>query len=387
MLSSKQRLLKAIDCDIPDRLPATTHHIMSYFLDTYMNGASNLEFFERFGLDPIIWGVPLKPNEEKGEYYDPDIEYGEFTKPGRIISDHWRIESEEIPDLDYHTLRYKIITPRKTLTTVIQMNQYTGWAREPLIKDKSDIEIIAEFATTPLCNVTAVNKASDDVGDRCLVRGHINAFDIFGQPGCWQDAACLVGIERLIMSTYEDPDWVHEFLQMLQVRKMAFTKSLEGAKYDIVEFGGGDASTTVISPTIFDEYVAPYDSKIIDAAHEVKQRIVYHTCGGMMPILENIAAMGPDAMETFTPPAMGADVNLKEAKRRIGDKVCMIGGFDQFHFFAGCSPEDTRREVRRCFEEAGENGGFILCPSDHFFDADLNLIEAFADEAKQCVYE
>ena len=43
--------------------------------------------------------------------------------------------------------------------------------------------------------------------------------------------------------------------------------------------------------------------------------------------------MGPDAMETFTPPDMGGDVDLAEAKRRIGDKVCMIGGFDQFHFF------------------------------------------------------
>ena len=89
-----------------------------------------------------------------------------------------------------------------------------------------------------------------------------------------------------------------------------------------------------------------------------------------MPILEDLAGMGPDALETFTPPAMGADVNLAEAKRRIGDKVCMIGGFDQGHYFMGCSEEDTRKAVRRCFEEAGAGGGYILCPSDHFFDGD-----------------
>jgi len=64
----------------------------------------------------------------------------------------------------------------------------------------------------------------------------------------------------------------------------------------------------------------------------------------------------------------------------------MIGGFDQFHFFTGCSESDTRTEVRRCFEAAGGNGGFILSPSDHFFEADLNLISAFADEAKKCIY-
>ena len=64
----------------------------------------------------------------------------------------------------------------------------------------------------------------------------------------------------------------------------------------------------------------------------------------------------------------------------------MIGGFDQFHYLTGCTPEATRAAVRRCFAEAGEGGGYILCPSDHFFDASLELIQAFADEARQCVY-
>ena len=105
-----------------------------------------------------------------------------------------------------------------------------------------------------------------------------------------------------------------------------------------------------------------------------------------MPILEDIAAMKPDAVETFTPPEMGGDTNLAEAKRRIGHKVCMIGGFDQGHYFSGCTPEETRRAVRRCFQEAGEGGGYILAPSDHFFDSDVELIRAFVEEAHKCVY-
>jgi hypothetical protein len=63
-----------------------------------------------------------------------------------------------------------------------------------------------------------------------------------------------------------------------------------------------------------------------------------------------------------------------------------IGGFDQFHFFTDCTEEETRQEVRRCFREAGKGGGYILAPSDHFFEADLNLLEAFADEARNCTY-
>jgi len=179
---------------------------------------------------------------------------------------------------------------------------------------------------------------------------------------------------------------VHAFLKILYARKTAYIRSMKGARFDLIEHGGGDASSTVISPRLLAEFVAPYDGRLIALAHEAGQRVVYHTCGGMMPILENIAAMKPDAMETFTPPAMGGDANLREAKKRIGDKVCMIGGFDQFHFFTGCTPEETRREVRRCFEEAGSGGGFILSPSDHFFDAQIELLQAFADEAHRCIY-
>ena len=75
-----------------------------------------------------------------------------------------------------------------------------------------------------------------------------------------------------------------------------------------------------------------------------------------------------------------------EAKRRIGDQVCFIGGFDQNRFFTTSTPEETRAEVRRCFREAGAGGGFILSPSDHFFDARPDLLHAFADEARHCTY-
>jgi hypothetical protein len=64
----------------------------------------------------------------------------------------------------------------------------------------------------------------------------------------------------------------------------------------------------------------------------------------------------------------------------------MIGGFDQLHFFTGCDEATTRAEVRRCFQEAGEGGRYILSPSDHFFDANPALLEAYADEAAKCRY-
>ncbi len=386
-MNSKQRLLKALNREVPDRLPVTTHHLMPSFMDHYMDGAGNQEFFARFGLDPIHWTMAYAPDAGKGEYYDPDHQEPGFLEARRISSDQWRFQVEELKNKEYLTHRFKIITPKKILSMVLQSDAHTTWVAEHLIKEKNDIDVIARYMTRPKCDVAAINKAAEQFGSRALIRGHIACFDGFGQPGCWQDFSCLYGSTHLIMASMEDPAWVHAFLEVLRERKLVYIRSLQGARYDLLELGGGDASTTVISPDIFNEFVAPYDAELIATAHQAGQRMVYHTCGGMMPILEDIAAMKPDAMETFTPDGMGGDARLSEAKKRIGDKVCMIGGFDQFHFFTGCSEEETRREVRRCFEEAGGGGGYILSPSDHFFEADLKLVEAFADEARKCTYE
>ncbi len=385
-MTSKQRMICALEGKQPDRLPVTTHHLMDYFLKKYLGGASSREFFDRFGLDAIHWVVAHRPDESAGEYYDPFQVTPGFLEARRVFTDQWQVLSENIPDPQWPTQRFRFVTPKGELSMVLQSNQYTSWVSEHLIKEKSDIDLIGEFVTAPKCDVEAVNREAEAFGERGLLRSHICCFDVFGQPGTWQDAACLVGVERLIMETFDDPDWVHQLLGILQRRKLTYARSLKGAAFDVIEFGGGDASSTVISPTIFDEFVAPYDTPIIAAAHEAGQRIAYHTCGGMMPILERIAAMQPDAMETFTPSRMGGDTDLAEAKRRIGDKVCMIGGLDQHHFFTGCTAEETRAEVRRCFETAGRGGAYILSPSDHFFDADLELLQAFADEASKCAY-
>ena len=385
-MNSKQRLLAALERSVPDRLPVTTHHVMPYFLEQTMGGISVQEFFDYFGLDPILWVGAPRADSSRDEYFDLDLKKRDVLEIPLICSGNWNIERETISDQKCKTVRFHCITPHKILSMVLESDDLTTWVTERLIKEKSDIDIFARYAPIPLCDVNLVNQKAESFGDRGLIRGTIPGFDMYGQPGCWQDAAVLCGIEELILATYDDPRWVHELLSILRERKKRYIQSMRGALFDLVELGGGDASSTVISPGVFEKFVAPYDAELIETAHSIGQRIVYHTCGGMMPILEMIADMEPDAMETFTPPSLGGDVDLAKAKQRIGHRVCLIGGFDQFHYFKGNTQEETRAAVRRCFEEAGKGGGYILAPSDHFFDADIDLLEAFADEAKKCVY-
>ena len=380
-MTPRERLLTALDRGVPDRLPATTHHLMPPFLRA-LGGLSEREFFDRYRLDAIQWTTPLRT----GVGWQPDPAWERALESWSHVSDTWRVERTDVPGAGFRTVRYAIVTPRKTLSMVLQDDGRTAWVAERLLKEKLDIDIVADFAPTPLCDGPAVLAARADIGGRGIVRGAIPGFPLYGQPGCWQDAAVLYGIQELILETYEDPGWVLALLGILRDYKLAFARSAAGAAFDLLELGGGDASSTVISPRIFDRFVAPFDAPIVAAAHAAGQRIVYHTCGGMMPLLERIADMAPDAMETFTPKEMGGDTRLAEAKTRIGSRVCMIGGFDQFHHFTGCTPGDTRRAVREAFEQAGSGGGYILAPSDHFFEAEDVLLRAFAEEAHSCWY-
>jgi uroporphyrinogen decarboxylase len=261
-MNSKQRFLAVLNGGVPDRLPVTTHHVMPYFLKQTMGGIDNEMFFATFGLDPIIWTVPHRADASRGDYLSPDQKTPGFLASARIENDMWKIREEGIAQDAYDTIRYSFDTLKGTLSMVLQSNELTSWVSERLIKEKKDIDLIRRYITQPLCDVDAVNVIADAWSERGLVRGHVCCFDVFGQPGCWQDACCLVGTERLIMATFDDPSWVHSLLTILKERKLAFIRSLKSARYDILELGGGDASTTVISPRLFHEFVAPYDADL-----------------------------------------------------------------------------------------------------------------------------
>ena len=83
---------------------------------------------------------------------------------------------------------------------------------------------------------------------------------------------------------------------------------------------------------------------------------------------------------------MGGDCDLAEASRRVGDKLFFIGGFDQNTGFEIGTPEIARKQVFECFEATKDHGGYIVCPSDHFFRGKPECISAFVNAARECTY-
>jgi len=235
-------MLCALNRKVPDRLPVTTHHLMESYLREFFGGADSRRFFDALGLDAIDWVAEHRPEEALGERRDPSQGKIGFLEARRVVTDEWRIEIEDLPGGEFRSQRFRFSTPGGVLSMVLESNEYTSWVAEPLVKEKCDIDLLGAFMPAPKCDVDAVNRAADAFGERGIIRSHMCTFDIFGQPGCWQDAVCLAGVERLILETYDDPVWVHELLGILQRRKLVYSRSLEGARYDLIELGGGVAT-------------------------------------------------------------------------------------------------------------------------------------------------
>jgi len=58
-MTSRERLLAALTGKIPDRLPVTTHHVLTCYLKEQFGGRSSTEFFDYFGLDPFTCIVAI----------------------------------------------------------------------------------------------------------------------------------------------------------------------------------------------------------------------------------------------------------------------------------------------------------------------------------------
>ncbi len=59
------------------------------------------------------------------------------------------------------------------------------------------------------------------------------------------------------------------------------------------------------SPTMFEEFVWPYLSRLIAGYRELGFYVIKHTDGNIMPILEALVAAGPHAVHSLDPPGRG----------------------------------------------------------------------------------
>ncbi len=373
-MTSKERMMRALHREKPDRLPVTVHQWQGYHLDTYMGGMDALAASQATGMDAAIQYF-----EAMGQFWIPNAERYVVSTP------EWRDEIEVVdPDPNHRLLNHTIVTPEGTLTYKTGGNRTTTWILEYLVKRHEDIELIGKYMPVAKLDQAQVAKAYDAVGDAGILRGFVWG----DQAGCWQHACCLVEPQQLILETHDNPDWVHRLLRILLERKLRFIEeSLVGAQFDLIETGGGSASDTVISPKLHAEFCLPYDREMHRALRRAGFLSTYHTCGGMRHILDLIVENESDASETLSPPGVGG--NLEDpapVREAFAGHKAMIGGMDQFNVLTAGTPERIRAEVRRLFEGFGRDGGYLLSTADHFFETPVENLRVYAEAARECVY-
>lgn len=371
-MTSKERLMLAIHKEKPDRLPATIHQWQGYHLDKYMNGMSDLEAFKKVGLD-----AQIQYFEDMAQFWLVDADFS------KLNTRNWRDEAKIInDDPDNRVNHHTIYTPDGILTYNTGGDSKTTWITEYLIKKDEDLDLIEKYMPVPKLNLKPIEKKYDEIGDAGILRGFVWG----DQAGCFQHAACLMDIQDLIFACFDKPGWVHKLLKILLDKKLQFIESMKGAKFDLVETGGGSGSSTVISPALHKEFCLPYDRKMHDALHNVGLKISYHTCGGTFGIEEFIVDNHTDVSETLAPLSVGGNQEPWEFKRKVGNRIACIGGIDQFNILTTGSRNDIRKKVLELFEKVGYEGGYICSASDHFFETPVENLIAFAEAAKECRY-
>jgi uroporphyrinogen decarboxylase len=373
-MTSKERMLRALNREKPDRLPVTIHQWQDYHLQRHMGGKSALAAFQWCGLDASIQYC-----EPGGEFWAPCVEGVVQHTPHwseRVRIDHSDPENR----LAHHTLD----TPEGTLTYATGANPMTVWVTEHLLKRPDDLELIRKFMPVPRLNHRRITAAYNELGDAGILRG-----SIWGdQAGCWQHACCLMDTQELILKATDDPAWVHALLKILLEKKLRFIEeSLRGARFDLIETGGGAGSDTVISPKMHAEFCLPYDRELHRALHAEGLKSTYHTCGGMIHLLDHIRANETDASETLAPPGVGGNItDPTEVRGALAGKVALIGGLDQFNILSRGTAGEIRQEVERLFAGFGPQGGYILSACDHFFETPPDNLRALAAAGRACAY-
>jgi uroporphyrinogen decarboxylase len=108
-------------------------------------------------------------------------------------------------------------------------------------------------------------------------------------------------------------------------------------------------------------------------------KIVFHSDGNIVALLDDFAEMGVDAINPVQPSAVG---DTAELKKRFGHKLAFVGGIDTQAVLSFGSPADVAGEVRRRIRDLGPQGGYVLA-AVHSIQADVppENILAMCDEA------
>lgn len=302
-MTPKERLLAAIMGKEVDRIPWSP--FLAYFWDylpVEVQNEGQLRFLEEIGADPMIRGSHLLYKIQHNRCSVKErIEGGEKftlyeTPVGNLYSRH-----------------------------VYSKAGNTWFIMEHPVKTKKDFKTLACFYEdyTILPDVDGFCEDYKNTGDRVLFLPLVgtelkSSFQSFIE--LW------VGTEELVYSLADYPEAVHECLDAMR-KKAAETVLISIRTPAEVFITYEDTSTTNISPSYFNDYIAPEINAWCKTIHGAGKYLIHHACGRLKGLMPYMGTTGIDLIESVTPPPTG-DIELWEVRKIIPEHVGLIGGIE-----------------------------------------------------------
>ena len=195
--------------------------------------------------------------------------------------------------------------------------------------------------------------------------------DIFHIPGAWiEHPKGIRDLQDWIMAHYDHPAYVKEFfdmqtettLQNLELYRQAVGDRLSAIAISGTDFGA--QSGCLISPDSYREFYKPYHKVFNDWVHKhTNWKVFFHTCGDIVPILDDLIEVGVDIINPVQFSA--AEMDLKFLKNTYGENLVFWGGgVDPQKTLPFGSPEEVAEETRHNVSIMSKGGGYV-CAAVH----------------------
>jgi uroporphyrinogen-III decarboxylase len=170
-----------------------------------------------------------------------------------------------------------------------------------------------------------------------------------------------VGVDEALMALKTDPGRVKSCLDALCGGTIELMTGHVAAGVDAVLVSSAYAGGSLLSPRQYSEFVLPFEARIVSGfkARCPGTPVYTHTCGAIGDRLELLAETGTDGIDTLDPPPLG-DVDLAEAKRRVGGRLFLKGNVDPVGTMLLGSPEGVRTDAARRIAIGAPGGGYVL---------------------------
>jgi uroporphyrinogen decarboxylase len=179
----------------------------------------------------------------------------------------------------------------------------------------------------------------------------------------WELACNLRGFEQILMDVAVDREFVAAlFSKLLAINLTGTQRFLDAAGAHIQIFRAADdlgsQNGPLMSPALFRALFKPVYQEYFDFVRSrTNAKIVFHSDGNIVSLLDDFIDIGIDALNPVQPTAVGDTAVLK---RRFGDRMAFVGAIDSQSVLPRGSAEEVAAEVRQRIRDLGPGGGYIL---------------------------